>query len=135
MYHIFRLRQGQDLKGEIEGYVREKGIKAGVVLSCVGCIEKLRVRLADGESILEREEAFEIVSMTGTLCLGGVHLHMAASNNDGRTIGGHLKDGCIVSLTTEICLLEIEGYEMGREWDEGTGFEEMVVRPYAFGGG
>ncbi|MEH2445742.1 MAG: DUF296 domain-containing protein [Nostoc sp.] len=34
----------------------------------------------------------------------GVHLHIAISDQEGKTIGGNLDDGCIIYTTTEIVI-------------------------------
>lgn len=76
----------------------------------------------------EKEGEFEIVSMTGTLSEDGVHVHVSVSDHEGKTIGGHLKNGCIIYTTAEVCLLELETVKFTREFDEETGFEELVVQ-------
>ncbi len=127
MYHCFRLKKGMDLKKEIEDYAIQNRI-SGVVLCCVGSLNKFTIRLADGKTILEKEGEFEIVSMTGTLSEDGVHVHISVSDHEGKTIGGHLKNGCIIYTTAEVCLLELETVKFTREFDEETGFEELVVQ-------
>ncbi len=127
MYHCFRLKKGMDLKKEIEEYTIRNHI-SGIILSCVGCLSKLTIRLADGKSILENDGNFEIVSITGTLSEDGVHIHISVSNENGNTIGGHLKDGCIVNTTAEICLLEFDNIKFNREFDKETGYEELVIK-------
>lgn len=127
MYHCFRLIKGNDLKKEIEDYVIKNKI-SGVILCSVGCLSKLTIRLADGESILEKEGMFEIVSITGTLSLDGVHIHISVSDENGNTIGGHLKDGCIVNTTAEVVLHSFNDVQFSREYDEGTGYCELVIK-------
>lgn len=127
MYYCFRLKKGQDLKKEIEKFVKENNI-SGVILSGVGCLSYLNIRLADGETCLDRSGSFEIVSLMGTLSSDGVHLHISVSDNDGIAIGGHLKDGCIVNTTSEIVLLNIDKYIFSREFDETTGYNELVIK-------
>lgn len=127
MYHCFRLTKGMDLKKEIEDYAINNKI-SGVVLSSVGCLSKLAIRLADSVTVMEDEQAYEIVSVMGTLSKDGVHLHISASDSEGKTIGGHLKNGCIVNTTAEIVILEINDQEFSREYDELTGYEELVIR-------
>lgn len=126
MYKCFRLKKGMDLKEEIEKYSIDNNI-SGVVICSVGCLSKLVIRLADGESILEQDGMFEIVSVTGTLSPNGVHIHISVSDEDGNTIGGHLKNGCIVNTTAEVCLTIFDDIKFSREFDESTGYDELVV--------
>lgn len=127
MYQCFRLTQGSDLKKEIEEYVVKHKI-SGVILCSVGCLNKLTIRLADGKSILEKDGRFEIVSITGTLSEDGVHIHISVSDEAGNTIGGHLKDGCIVNTTAEVVIKVFEDIKLKREVDENTGYDELVVK-------
>ena len=126
MYKCFRLTKGMDLKEEIEKYSIDNNV-SGVVICSVGCLSKLVIRLADGESILEQDGMFEIVSVTGTLSPDGVHIHISVSDEDGNTIGGHLKNGCIVNTTAEVCLTIFDDIKFSREFDESTGYDELVI--------
>lgn len=127
MYKCFRLTKGMDLKKEIETYSVQNHI-SGVILCCVGCLNKFTIRLADGKSILEKDGQFEIVSITGTLSEDGVHIHISVSDENGNTIGGHLKEGCIINTTAEICLLTFENIKFKREFDKNTNYDELVVK-------
>jgi len=126
MYHCFRLTKGMDLKKEIEKYATSNKV-SGVVLCAVGCLSKLTIRLADGESILEKEDMYEIVSIIGTLSEDGVHIHISVSNKYGNTIGGHLKEGCIVNTTAEVVLHLFDNIKFKREYDEKTGYNELII--------
>ena len=114
MYHSFRLTKGVDLKKEIEKYaINNKS--SGVILCSVGCLSKLTLRLADGKSILEKDGMFEIVSTTGTLSEDGVHIHISVSDEFGNT-------------TAEVVLKIFEDIKFKREYDEKTGYDELVVK-------
>lgn len=126
MYKCFRLTKGMDLKEQIEKYAIENKI-SGIILCCVGCLDKLVIRLAGGVKILEKEEKFEIVSITGTLSPDGVHIHISVADENGNTLGGHLKNGCIVDTTAEICIEEFDTIKLKREFDESTGYGELVI--------
>ena len=126
MYHCFRLTKGMDLKKEIETYAVSNKV-SGIILCAVGCLNKLTIRLADGKSILEKDGMFEIVSITGTLSQDGVHIHISVSDELGNTIGGHLKDGCIVNTTAEVVLNIFENIKFKREFDQETGYDELVI--------
>ena len=127
MYDCFRLTKGMDLKKEIENYSITNKI-SGVVLSAVGSLSKLTIRLACGENILEIQGMFEIVSITGTLSEDGVHIHISVSDENGNTIGGHLKDGCIVNTTAEVVLNTFDNIKFKRDYDEKTGYDELVIK-------
>lgn len=126
--HSLRLRRGADLMGSIKALCAEKHIGAGVVLSAVGCISRGRVRDASGVTIREIADHCEIVSLNGTVSEARCHLHIALSKEDLSTIGGHLCEGCIVNTTCELVIAEIPGTVIGKEFDEETGYEELVFR-------
>ena len=128
--HIFRLQKGDDLKLSIEKYVDTNDIKAGIIITCVGCLYKAVIRNAGGIDSIIIEKDVEIVSITGTLSLDGCHIHMVVSDEELKTYGGHLKDGCLVNTTAEIVILEFDDYIFKRVIDEKTGYKELVVNKY-----
>jgi predicted DNA-binding protein with PD1-like motif len=125
-----RLRPGQDLRKEIERLTREKSIKAGFIITTVGSLERATLRLADQKNTSSFEGKFEIVSLVGTLSQDGVHLHISLSDSAGRTIGGHLVEGCQIYTTAEIVIGEAKGQVFGRAADKLTGYEELTIRRY-----
>ncbi|NOH04744.1 MAG: DNA-binding protein [Chloroflexi bacterium] len=126
--HTFRLKPGQDLFDSIEEFVKENRIEAGCVLSGVGNLTHATLRLANREYYNDYEGHFEIVSMTGTVSVHGSHLHIAISDGDGATIGGHLVGGCKIYTTAEIVLLELEDVIYKREmYENDSGYEELAV--------
>lgn len=128
----FRLKPGADLRQGIEEFAAQKALRAACVVSCVGGLDKLVIRMAgatpEKQDVRALAEDFEIVSLVGTISKDGSHIHIAASKKDGQVIGGHLKEGTIVYPTAEIVLGEMEDVEFGREMDDETGFEELVVK-------
>lgn len=125
--HAFRLKPKQDLKKEIIKFVQDNNINAGVILSSVGSLASANIRLADENICVQFNEKFEIVSLIGTLSQDGVHLHISIAHSDGKVIGGHLLDGCIIHTTAEIVIGEIENLEFSREYDDNTGFKELKI--------
>lgn len=122
-----RLKKEQDLKEGILSIVKENNVKAGVLVSAVGCISKASLRIADGKTVKSWDRPFEIVSITGTVSVNGCHIHISLSDIDGTTIGGHLKEGCIINTTAEIVILDFEDREYRRLPDATTGYDELVV--------
>ena len=129
--HSLRLRRGADLLLSIRDVCREKHIAAGVVLSAVGCISEGRVRDASGVTIREIREHCEIVSLNGTVSENRCHLHIALSREDLSTIGGHLTPGCIINTTCELVIAELPGTAIEKEFDEETGYDELIFVPRA----
>lgn len=127
----FRLKTGQFLKEEIEKAVEQNGIKAGVLLSVVGGLDRVVLRLAGSDvanqTIKTWEGDYEIVSGTGTFSQDGCHLHISLSDKDGAVIGGHLKDGCRVRFTAEVVIGVFEDVVYRRLPDEMTGFDELTI--------
>ena len=72
--------------------------------------------------------ALEIVALTGTLSQDGDHLHLAVADHQGRTLGGHLAEGCTVRTTAELALAADDQLVFAREQDPATGYDELVVR-------
>ena len=126
--HSLRLRRGMDLMGSIKELCEAKNIAAGVVLSAVGCISEGRVRDASGVTIREITDHCEIVSLNGTVSRERCHLHIALSKEDLSTIGGHLCEGCIINTTCELVIAEIPGTVIGKEFDEETGYQELIFQ-------
>lgn len=124
--HCIRLHRGDDLMLSIKALCSEKHIRAGVVLSAVGCISKGRVRDASGVNIQNITDHCEIVSLNGTVSEKRCHLHIALSKEDLSTIGGHLCPGCIINTTCELVIGELPGVKFGVEEDPETGYDELV---------
>ena len=105
MAHAIRLNPGQDLvpamKKAAETAMKNSKTQSAFILSVVGSVDKLTLRMANASKnegdkstttneIKEWDERFEVVSLVGTFCMGGKHLHMSASDGSGNVIGGHL---------------------------------------------
>jgi len=125
---VLRLHPNQDLKKELIKFAKENKIKAGFVMTCVGSLRRATLRMADETVIKNFEKRFEINSLSGTLCQDDVHLHISLSDEKGNGIGGHLKEGCIIYVTAEIIIGEIENMTFSREYDKETGFNELKIR-------
>lgn len=128
-YHVFRLTNGQDLKDSIISYCQSSNITAAAVVTAVGCVYRASLRLADGHSVKRFDDNYEIVSFEGTVSDNGVHFHVALSDRQGNTIGGHLLSGTLINTTAEIVLLDLsDDYHLSREYDDSTGYDEIVAK-------
>lgn len=124
----FRLRPGQDLKEELDKLVQQQRIEAGAVLTCVGSLTDLTLRLANQDGPSRWQGHFEIVSLVGTLSTSGSHIHLSVSDSTGRTLGGHLLAGCKIYTTAEIVVGILPDVVFTREPDPTFGYKELVVR-------
>ena len=125
--YTFRLKPGHDLFDSIEAFAREKDIQAGCVLSGVGSLTHVTLRLANREFLTVYEGYFEIVSITGLVSIHGSHLHLSISDGDGKTVGGHLVSGSKIYTTAEVVILAFDNVIYKREFAEDSGYEELAV--------
>ncbi len=124
-----RLTQGTDLKAAIQVMVTQHGISAGSLVSCVGCLTTINLRLAGADTTLVRHGSFEIVSIMGTLTSDHQHIHIAVADDKGSVFGGHLLMGNIVGSTAEVVIHSYPQLSFFREFDPTTGYTELVVEP------
>lgn len=125
--YTFRLKPGHDLIDSIASFVEEEGIEAGCVISAVGSLTHATLRLANQEVFNEYDGYFEIVSITGLVSIHGSHLHIAISDSEGQTLGGHLVSGCKVYTTAEIAILEFDNEVHRRELADDSGYDELAI--------
>ncbi len=122
---ISRIKPHEDLKKGIISLLKQKEIKSGVIICIVGSLNSATLRMANG-NVKTFEGPFEIVSAEGTLSSDGIHVHIAISDTEGHVIGGHLRSGCIINTTAEICILKLNK-SIKRVFDPETGYKELVV--------
>jgi predicted DNA-binding protein with PD1-like motif len=128
--YALRLKPGDDLRQQLIAFVAAHHLEAGAVLTCVGSLTDVSLRLANQEAATHYHGHFEIVSLVGTLSAsGGGHLHLAVADSTGRTLGGHLLDGCRIYTTAEIVLGALPALRFVREPDPTFGYQELVVKP------
>ncbi|MFN9333790.1 MAG: PPC domain-containing DNA-binding protein [Planctomycetota bacterium] len=125
--HALRLKPGDDLLLAIQRFVDDRGIEAGWVAACAGSLTDWTLRFAakpDGATAAGR---FEIVALSGTVSTHGSHLHLAVSDGEGRTTGGHLLAGCRVYTTAEVVLGEARDLVFTRAVDGTTPGRELQI--------
>ena len=126
--HVFRLKPGDDLLNSIKEYVNEKKIKAGFIMSCVGSLQEINIRLANADKFLVKKDHFEIVSLVGCVsCNNRFHLHISISDSEGDTKGGHLKDKNIVYTTAEVVIGELPELSFSEVNNPGEDWPELQI--------
>ena len=128
--HAFRLKPGEDLRKCIQQYVDSNNIKAGWLSTCVGSLTEYNIRFADQPEGSKGVGHFEIVSLVGTLSSNGSHIHISIADSSGKTIGGHLLEGCKIYTTAEIVIEETRALSFTREKDGTTPWEELQVKHF-----
>ena len=122
-----RLKPEQDLRQSLKSFAQEQKIKAGFILTAIGSLKQATIRFANRDTSTVLTDKFEILSLNGTLANTGVHLHIAIADQAGKTIGGHLDDGCIIYTTAEIVIGASEEFSFIRTVDEQTGYQELEI--------
>jgi len=122
-----RLAPFQDLRNSLDSLVNVHQIEAGCILSCAGSLRQAAIRFADQNEATVLSDKFEIVSLSGTLSKNGSHLHIAISDGTGKTIGGHLMEGCLIYTTAEIVIGILPELKFLREYDQASGYRELVI--------
>ena len=127
--HCLRLKPGEDLYKSIQKYVIEKQIKAGFIMTCVGSLQEINIRLANADKFLVKKDHFEIVSLVGCVgCNGRYHLHISVSDSEGNTKGGHLKENNIVYTTAEIVIGELPQLSFIKVNNPGEDWPELEIK-------
>lgn len=98
----FRLKRDNPLKQSILQHVHNGKISAGSIVSGVGCLKAVDIRLADETKTIHLEGPLEILTLAGTVTPSHLHLHISVADKDGRVHGGHLVEG-VVLYTCEVC--------------------------------
>jgi predicted DNA-binding protein with PD1-like motif len=122
-----RLHPGNDLKKSLAKFVAEQNIRAGYVITAIGSLSVCNLRYAGQAEGVSIESKFEILALSGTLSINGLHLHIALADETAKAIGGHLLDGNIIYTTAEIVIGEAEHLLFNRKPDSETGYTELVV--------
>jgi predicted DNA-binding protein with PD1-like motif len=125
--HALRLKPGDDLLLAIQRFVDDHGIEAGWVAACAGSLTDWTLRFADRPDGAAVSGRFEIVALSGTVSKHGSHLHLAVSDGEGRTTGGHLLAGCRVYTTAEVVLGEARDLVFTRAVDGTTPWRELQI--------
>jgi len=124
-----RLNPGADLRAALSTALSAHGGQAAFVVGGIGSLCEARLRLAGREELHRLDGDLEILTLSGTLGLGGPHLHASLSDAQGRVVGGHVAPGCIVRTTAEVLLAVLDDTTFTREPDAATGYAELVIRP------
>ncbi len=127
--YIVRLKPGQEVKTELSRLARENDLQAASIVSAVGSLTDVSLRLANQPDATHYNGHYEVVSLSGYVAANEFHVHMAVSDGEGRTIGGHVMDGNRVYTTLVVVIEEHLRFRYRREHDPASGYDELVIDP------
>lgn len=87
----------------------------------------MKIRFANQSFSTLLNDKYEILSLSGTLATTGVHLHIIIAEQEGKILGGHLNDGCIIYTTAEIVIGATTEFAFIRTLDAQTGYKELEI--------
>ncbi|HCF30660.1 MAG TPA: DNA-binding protein [Cyanobacteria bacterium UBA11049] len=122
-----RLKPERDLRRSLKDFAQAQNIKSGFILTAIGSLKQATIRFANCDVSTVLNDKFEILSLNGTVASTGVHLHIAIADKTGKTIGGHLEDGCVIYTTAEIVIGASDEFSFLRTVDEETGYKELEI--------
>ena len=127
--HCLRLLPGQDLYQEVKNYIKTNNITAGFIMTCVGSLQKINIRLANADKYLTKEEHFEITSLVGCVSANDrMHLHISIADSQGHSFGGHLcEKGNLIFTTAEIVIGALPQLNFTKEKCQLSGWDELKI--------
>ena len=126
--HVLRLQPGEDVRSTLTAWAKEKAIEAAALVSALGSLTQAHIRYANRADGIMTTGDLEVCSLSGTLSVHGLHLHLSIGDRDGKMLGGHMLDGCLVRTTLELVIQEVQGVRMLRSKDEQTTYDELDPR-------
>ncbi len=126
---MLRLQPGEDVRVTLHQWVQAQRIEAAAITSAVGSLTHAHLRYANRADGIMTTADLEVLSLSGTLSVHGMHLHLSVADRDGHMLGGHMLDGCIVRTTLELTVQEIDGVRMLRLKDGESGYDELSPEP------
>lgn len=124
-----RLVPGDDLRRSLEEAVRDVALAGAFVVSGIGSLRVAVLRYAGSQQTTRIEADLELLSLAGSVCGDGTHLHAVVADAHGRVLGGgHLCPGSLVRTTAEILLMVMPAEQhLSRTHDAATGYSELVI--------
>ena len=135
----FRVKAGSDLLLAIKEAVAKENIRAGVIVSGIGALEKAVFRnlkrfpesfpiTPEDRLYLDIEKPMELVSLGGWIApredgAVEIHSHFSASMVEGETVatlGGHLTEGTIAGIKVVVSIMVLGEGASFAQFDEAT---------------
>ena len=116
-----RLDPGEDVLLSLRAVVEEQRIRNAAILSGVGSLDRYHFHVVQttnmppGNTFVQGEGPFDILTITGLVVDGQVHAHITFSNSE-LAMGGHLEEGCRVLTFAVVLMAEAPDVDL-TGWD------------------
>lgn len=130
---MLRLIPGEDVRIALRDLASAHRMEAAAITSAVGSLTQAHLRYANRADGMLTSGDLEVLSLSGTLSMHGLHLHLSIGDRNGQMLGGHMLEGCLVRTTLEVIVQEITGVRMLRTKDEMTTYDELDPTPLPSG--
>jgi hypothetical protein len=106
-----RLDPGEDVLLSLRAAVVEQRIRNAAILSGVGSLDRYHfhvvqtMNMPPGNTFVQGEGPFDILTVTGLVVDSKVHAHITFSNTE-LAMGGHLEEGCRVLTFAVVVMAE-----------------------------
>lgn len=122
---VAKLEKGEDLLEALAELAKKYELVSGF-FSAIGALSKANIGFFEGGEYksVKLESDLELLSCIGNVSYREgevmVHAHAVVGDREGKAFGGHVLKGCVVSVTCEIFLVEIDK-KVIRTKDNATG--------------
>lgn len=130
---VMRVDIDEDVLECVERFIADNGIRQGYIAAGYGTLKAASLhwvchnRLPTDNLFSEIEGGIEILSISGIIAEGQVHIHVSLATPVG-AFGGHLEPGSKAYVLCEIVIVELEGPRMRKPRVEiGTGEDGKPV--------
>jgi predicted DNA-binding protein with PD1-like motif len=124
-----RLPPGAELRDALRSVLQANAVEGAFVIAGIGSLSVAQLRLAGADTVQTLHGDLELLTLSGSVAVDGVHLHASVADATGRVWGGHVAPGCVVRTTAELVLVMLPECRLGRAADPATGYAELTVQP------
>jgi len=128
------MEYGDDFCECIEKVAREKGIRAGAVLSGAGTFDRARIHhiahteFPSSNKFVELEGPIELCSVDGIIADCKPHLHCTMAVRGDELFAGHLEPGCKVLYLAEAVVAKFSGRDLERDTHPRYGIARLKAK-------
>lgn len=111
--YTIRINPGEDFLEAVENFIKETGMKFGVVVSGIATFSNCVMHMVTTTTYppinhfeTKKNKPLELSAVSGTIADGEPHLHMVVSDTE-YAYSGHVEHGCTVLYLCELVIAEI----------------------------